>query len=420
MPRTTTLIIGAGQAGLAMSRCLTALGIAHLVVERGRVGERWRSHSWDTLRLLTPNWMTRLPGFRYDGPDPDGFMSIPELIALLERYAASVRAPVLDETMVERVERRGGRFQVTTSRGVWSAESVVIATGYSDVPAVPASSARLAPAVAQIVPGDYRRPEHLPHGGVLVVGASSTGVQLADEIQRSGRPVTLAVGRHTRLPRSYRGRDILWWLDRLGVLSQPAQAVHSLEVSRHQPSLQLVGRADHSSLDVGLLQAAGVRLTGRLIGVDGTRVGVAGDLIATMASADIKMAEVLTRIDAFIAKSGTDAAESEPFRPTWPLAMRARSGVLDLKADGINTVIWATGYRRAYPWLHAPVLDARGEIVHDEGVTPVPGLYVLGLNFQRRRNSSFIDGVGADAWSLARHIAQSVVLAHGPSQARVA
>jgi len=406
VPHTTTVIIGAGQAGLAMSRCLSDLGIEHIVLERGKLAERWRSHSWDSLRLLTPNWMTRLPGFQYDGPDPDGFMSAPELIGFFERYAAESRAPVLTDTTVRSVERSDDGFRVVTDRDVWSAGSVVVATGYCDRPAVPAASRRLPPSIVQIVPTDYRRPEDLPAGGVLVVGASSTGAQLADEVQRSGRQVTLAVGRHTRLPRCYRGHDILWWLDRLGVLSQHADAVPAIDVSRSQPSLQLVGNTDCWSVDLATLRDDGVRLVGRVVDFDGHRASVADDLVATTAAADIKMAQTLRRIDEFISRTGIAATAPEPFQPTWPLAADA-SDVIDLKAERINTVIWATGYRRAYPWLHVPVLDPRGEIKHVGGTTPASGLYVLGLNFQRRRNSSFIDGVGDDAWVIAHQIAGS-------------
>jgi putative flavoprotein involved in K+ transport len=218
----------------------------------------------------------------------------------------------------------------------------------------------------------------------------------------------LAVGRHTRLPRRYRGHDILWWLDRLGMLAQEASAVHDLRVSRAQPSLQLVGRPDHSSLDLARLRIDGVRLTGRVVDIDDTRVQLADDLIATTAAADIKLATVLLRIDDFIRRTGCNAEAAEPFVPTWSMAHDAPAAV-DLATERITTVIWATGYRRTYPWLHVPVLDDRGEIRHDGGVTPYPGLYVLGLNFQRRRNSSFIDGVGRDAHELAQHIAGSLL-----------
>jgi putative flavoprotein involved in K+ transport len=405
--RTSTIIIGAGQAGLAMSRCLSELGIEHVVFERGKVAQRWRSHSWDSLHLLTPNWMTRLPGFQYDGDDPDGFMSVPDLIGLLDRYAVSSRAPIVSDTSVMRLVQTDDRFRVITDRGAWSADSVVIATGYCDLPAVPAASLGLSTSITQLAPANYRRPAQLPPGGVLIVGASATGVQLADEIQQSGRQVTLAVGRHLRLPRHYRGRDILWWLDRLGVLEKPAEAVHSIEVSRNQPSLQLVGRPDHSSLDVGTLRERGVRLVGRVRGISGNDVSLADDLIASTAAADIKMAEILTRIDRHIDSTGLPAEDPEPFRSTWPRTDGTPER-LDLKSEGIQTVIWATGCRRAYPWLQIPVLDRHGEIVHNGGFTPAFGLYVLGMNFQRRRNSSFIDGVGGDAWKIAEQISTSI------------
>jgi len=401
--RTEAVIVGGGQAGLAMSRCLSDLGVAHVVLERGAVAQRWRSESWDSLRLLTPNWMTRLPGFRYTGPDPDGFMSVPELIALFEHYAAVSNAPLVTAT-VRSIDRERGRFRVATDRGAWLASAVVIATGYCNQPYVPAAARHLSPSVAQLVPSAYKRPSDLRPGGVLVVGASATGVQLAEEIQRSGRQVTVAVGRHTRLPRRYRGRDILWWLDRVGVLAQPIDTVYSAEVSRRQPSLQLVGRADRESLDLGALHRCGVRLTGRVRGVHDNHIHLDDDLMATAAAADIKMAELLMRVDDFIARSGSGAEPRPPFQPTWPLALPAQPRELDLRREGIHTVIWATGYRRAYPFLHVPVLDARGEIVHTGGVTAADGLYVLGLNFQRRRNSSFIDGVGDDARFIAEHL----------------
>lgn len=407
MKRTTTLVIGGGQAGLAMSHCLSARGIDHVVLERGAVAQRWRSDGWDSLRLLTPNWMTRLPGFRYGGPDPDGFMSAREVVALLEQYSHVSSAPVITDTLVSHVERRDDGFRVVSNQDEWRARSVVIATGYCDTPSVPAIAGRLPARIAQIAPRDYRHPGQLPDGGVLVVGASSTGVQLADEIQRSGRQVTLAVGRHIRLPRNYRGHDILWWLDRLGVLGQEVSSVHDIDTSRNQPSLQLVGRPDHASIDLGTLHARGVRLTGHLQAIDGERVRLADDLVATAAAADVKLVDVLSRVDAFIARTGIPAPAREPFTPTWPLADGAPES-LDLDREGIASVVWATGYRRRYPWLRVPVLDNRGEIRHHEGITPEPGLYVLGLSFQRRRNSAFIDGVGHDAAFLARQIERSL------------
>jgi putative flavoprotein involved in K+ transport len=390
-----------------MSHCLSARGIEHVVLERGQVADRWRRHGWDSLRLLTPNWMTRLPGFHYGGHDPEGFMPTRDLVALLEQYASSSRVPVETRTTVRRVEPSTNGFRVATDQGQWRAQAVVIATGYCDRPAIPRTSSKVAPWIQQSAPETYRNPEQLPREGVLIVGASATGVQLAEEIQRSGRQVTLAVGRHTRLPRRYRGKDILWWLDRLGILTQDASSVHDVAISRAQPSLQLVGRPDHATVDLMYLHEHGVRLVGRVLDMKATRVELADDLIATAAAADVKLATMRTRIDEYARRAGVDADAAEPFVPTWSITRDAVSR-LDLRAERIGTIIWATGYRRMYDWLRVPAFDKRGEIVHRAGVTAYPRLYVLGLNFQRRRNSSFLDGVGQDAEYLAEHITTAV------------
>jgi putative flavoprotein involved in K+ transport len=406
MKRTHTIVIGAGQAGLAMSRCLLDRGVEHVVLERGRVAERWRSERWDSLRLLTPNWQSRLPGYRYSGADPDGYMTVSEVVQYLAGYARSFAAPVEQKTTVLSVEPAARGYRVATDRGAWEAANVVIATGYCDVPDVPALAASLPADVVQVVPTRYRSPDELPEGRVLVVGASATGVQLADEIHASGRPVTLAVGRHTRLPRVYRGRDILWWLDAMGVFGETAEQVFDLEISRRQSSLQLVGRPDHATLDLPLLERRGVRLVGRALGASGARLSLADDLVAHTAAADVRLARLLARIDDFVASAdlGPAVGPAEPFEPfVWPAPAPVE---IDLRADGIRTVVWATGFRRLYPWLRVPVLDQRGELRHQGGITPAPGLYVLGLYFQRRRSSSFIDGVGDDARVLADRIVE--------------
>ena len=404
MRRTETVVIGGGQAGLAMSRCLVDAGVDHVVLERGRVAERWRSERWDSLRLLTPNWQSRLPGFRYDGPDPDGYMTMPEVVDFLDRYARSFRAPVEDGTNVLAVETSAGGYRVTTDRGEWESPTVVIATGHCETPLVPQLARELADDLVQVVPGDYRNPGQLPEGGVLVVGASAAGVQLAHEIHAAGRPVTLSIGRHTRLPRVYRGRDILWWLDAMGVLDESTQDVADLAASRRQPSLQLVGTPERATLDLPTLEARGVRLVGRALGAEDSRVSFADDLLAQTVAADARLALLLQRIDIFAALTGISAEvePAEPFHPfRWP---REAPTALDLREEGIRTVVWATGYRRRYPWLKVPVLDARGEIRHEGGVTPAPGLYVMGLYFLRRRKSTFIDGVGRDALDLSAHL----------------
>ena len=404
MRRTDTLIIGGGQAGLAMSRCLSDRSIEHVVLERGRVAERWRTERWDSLRLLTPNWQSRLPGWGYRGPDPDGFMTMPEVVDYLTGYAESFQAPVEQGTTVLAVDAEECGYRVTTDRGVWFSSNVVIATGYCDIPQIPQLSGRLSGSILQLVPTRYRNAEELPRGGVLVVGASASGIQLAEEIHASGRPVTVAVGRHTRLPRMYRGRDILWWLDLMGVFDETADDIYDIGISRGQPSLQLVGRPDHRTLDLPMLQEQGVRLAGRVVGAEGYTVRFEDDLVAHTAAADAKLALLRRRIDKFILQAGLHGRveEAEPFVPfCWP---EPPPNAIDLRAEGISTVLWATGFRRRYPWLKVPVLDSQGEILHRGGITPAPGLYVLGLQFLRRRKSAFIDGVGDDAVELAEHI----------------
>jgi putative flavoprotein involved in K+ transport len=399
-----TVVIGAGQAGLAASRCLTDHGIEHIVLERGRIAERWRSQRWDSLRLLTPNWMSRLPGWSYSGPDPHGFMTSREVVGYFRAYAAASAAPVHAGSDVVRLTAGGDHFDIVTTDEHWRATNVIIATGWCDQPAVPRQAKKLHHRITQVTSADYRNPGSLPSGGVLVVGASSTGVQLADELARAGRQVVIAVGNHTRLPRSYRGMDIFWWLHSTGSLERTIDEVPDPVAARHEPSIQLVGRPDHANLDLTTLQAAGVELAGRLMGADGHRVEFADDLSKTAGIAETRMRRVLSEIDVHIQQTGltSEVLEAEPL--STPDVHRAPQA-LDLKRRGITSVVWATGFRRAYSWLQVPVLDAQGEIAQHRGVTPVPGLYVLGQRFQHHRSSNFIDGVGRDAAFVADHLA---------------
>lgn len=402
MWRTDAIVIGAGQAGLAMSHALGELGVEHVVLERGDVAGRWRGH-WDSLRLLTPNWQTRLPGFAYRGGEPDGYMRATELADHLQAYARSFVAPVRTHTRVLSLEQGIFGYRVLTDQGSFEAQAVVIATGFCDVPLRPALGAGLASRVLQLTSAGYRNPGQLPRGGVLVVGASATGVQWAREIQTSGRRVTLAVGRHTRVPRRYRGRDMLWWLDRMGVLDERIEQVASAARAREQPSFQLLGDVAGGSVDLGALQTQGVRLLGRLAAVRGERALFADDLAVTSAASDAKLQRLLDRVDAFAISTGEGRGEASPARPQ-PLLLNKPATRLNLRGEGIESVLWATGFARDYNWLKLPVLDARGELRHQGGVLEVPGLYAMGLRFMRRRKSSFIDGVGDDARELAAHL----------------
>jgi putative flavoprotein involved in K+ transport len=405
MPYVDTVIVGGSQSGLAMSRALTDRGVEHVVLERGRIGARWRAQSWDSLRLLTPRWLSRVGGWTDGAGDPDAFMHWTELVEYLESYARSFSAPVLEGTSVESARRDGHRFVVETSGQTWRADRLVVATGQSQTAHVPDFARHLDRRIRQIAPSDYRRPSELAPGGVLVVGSSATGVQLAAELRRAGRDVVLAVGRHTRLPRRYRGRDVLEWLHDMGALGERADDVRDLDASRSQPSLQLVGSGpgEPEDVDLGVLQRLGVHLTGRVVGAHGTRVLTADDLTENIAAAEFKYAMIRRRIDRRIDREGFSRFVHEP-EPFGPVPMPEAPAFLNLRRLGIRNVIWATGFRRSWPWLHMPAFDASGEIRQDGGISDIPGLYTLGLNFQRRRSSSFLLGVADDALELARHM----------------
>lgn len=400
MKHTHTLIIGGGQAGLAMSRCLTEYQIDHVILERGRVAERWRSERWDSLRLLTPNWQSRLPYFNYHGDKPDDFMTMPEFIRYLERYAESFEAPVQTGTTVQVLERlTDHRFRISTNNGDWSACNVVVATGFCDKPRVPAFSSAIPDHVVQVVPTDYRNPSQVPRTGVLVVGASATGLQIADELVEAGRRVTLAVGTHVRWPRRYRGRDILYWMDAMGVFNAPANPAEE----RKTPPPQLIGTPENRDLDLSVLQKKGVRLVGRATSARGNRLYFGDDLKLKVEAADKQMRELLRKIDGFIESSGMPAPNPEP-GPIATVKVSNGPKEIDLQSENIGTIVWATGYERRYPWLKVPVLDDRGEIDHQGGITREPGLYVIGMRFQRTKGSNLIDYVGRDAAVLSKHI----------------
>ena len=392
MSTVTAVVVGAGHCGLAMSRHLAARSIDHVVLERGEVANSWRTQRWDSLRLLTPNWMTRLPGRIYQGDDPNGYLSAPQVAEFVAGYAAASAAPVVTRTTVTAVRPGGQGFEVETDRGRWHARSVVLAAGTTRS-VVPPVARRLPDGIVSVPAIEYRNPDQLPNGGALVVGASASGVQIAEEVQSSGRPVTLAVGEHVRVPRQYRGRDILWWMDAVGILDERWDEMDDLVRARHLPSLQLVGAA--RTLDLNALQAAGVRLVGRFAGVRDGVAQFSGSLTNVCALADLKLGRLLDTIDARAGGRG------ERLEPT---AVRRTPLGIDLRSGEIRSVVWATGVRPDFSWLDIPVFDHRGRLLHDGGVTRWPGLYVLGLPMLRRRRSTYIDGARVDADDLAAHL----------------
>jgi putative flavoprotein involved in K+ transport len=401
----TTVVIGAGHAGLATSRCLTERSIDHVVLERGEVANSWRRERWDSLRLLTPNWQSRLPGYRYEGPDPDGFMTVAEVIAFVSRFAAVSDAPVRAHITVTSVRRTDEGYTVVTDSGELRCRTLVLASGACNVPHVPAVRDAVPAPIECVTPFDYRSPSRLPEGGVLVVGASSTGVQLADELHRSGRPVTLSVGEHVRLPRTYRGRDVLWWMDVSGVWNQRYNEIDDLTRARKLPSPQLVGTPERTTLDLNVLSAAGVEIVGRLSMVRDGRALFSGGLRNQFALADLKMERLLDTFDAWASSQPRDADVGPPerFEPTRVPASSRLS--LDLRSGEIRSIVWATGFRPDYSWLHVPVVDRKGHLQHDGGVVDAPGLYAIGLPVLRRRKSTFLCGAEDDARDVVDHLA---------------
>jgi putative flavoprotein involved in K+ transport len=404
----TTVIIGAGQSGLAMSKHLTDRSIDHVLIERGEVGNSWSKERWDSLRLLTPNWQSRLPGYAYRGADPDGYMGTSEVVQFLQTYADRVAAPVESATNVTSVQPAASGYVVATDRGDWRCEKLVLANGACNVAVVPSLAEGLPSAIEGMTPMQYSNPASLSDAGVMVVGASATGVQLAKEIQASGRQVTLSVGEHVRVPRLYRGRDIKWWMDATGVMDQRYTEVDDINRARRVPSLQLVGTPERATLDLNTLRKDGVEIVGRLVGLRDGQAQFSGSLANHCALADLKANRLLDTIDAWVSLHGMDGECDAPHRLE-PTELGSDPGLsMDLVDRGIRTVIWATGYRPDYSWLQVSVLDRKGRIRHDGGVADAPGMYVMGLPFMRRRKSSFIDGAGDDAHDLAEHLSASL------------
>jgi putative flavoprotein involved in K+ transport len=377
-----------------------------VVLERGEVANSWRRERWDSLRLLTPNWQSRLPGYRYEGADPDGFMTMSEVIAFVSRFAVVADAPVRTHTTVTSVRRTHEAYHVATDNGDFRCRSLVLASGACNLASVPALRQAIPTSVECVTALDYRNPDQLPQGGVLIVGASATGVQLADEIHRSGRQVTLSVGEHVRLPRTYRDRDVLWWMDASGIWNQRYDEIDDLTRARKLPSPQLVGTPARTTLDLNVLCAAGVEIVGRLTAMRGGRALFSGGLRNQFALADLKMDRLLDTFDDWARSHTRDAnvGPTERFEPTRvPASLRLD---LDLRSGEIRSIIWATGFRPDYSWLDVPVVDRKGHLRHEGGVVDAPGLYAIGLPVLRRRKSTFIHGAEDDARDLVDHLAR--------------
>ncbi|WP_173510106.1 flavin-containing monooxygenase [Sinorhizobium psoraleae] len=403
------VVIGAGWAGLGVSYWLARRGLRHSVLERGRIGETWRTQRWDSFRMNTPNVQTVMPGDRYDGPDPFGALTRDQFVALLEDFARRNALPIEPDTAVTELSRahenhENGAYRLTTSRGTLLARNVIVASGSLNCPVRPVWAAQLPPALRQVDASGYRSAADLPAGAVLVVGSGQSGAQIAEELAEAGRTVFLATSRVGRLPRRYRGRDIMLWLLECGFLDVRREEV--IRLAGRIPPRGVVGPVHTISLQA--LSAQGVVLLGRLTGVeDGGRLSFADDLEANVRFADEASENIKRHIDEYISRAGIDAPVAEP-DPAETVAIRRPNpaiGSLDLSRSGVTSVVWCTGFKGDFSWVRLQgALDAAGRPVHEDGVAALPGLYFAGLDFASTRKSGIILSIVEEAPRLVEHI----------------
>ncbi len=409
------VIIGGGQAGLSLSHCLKARGIDHLIFEKDRLAEAWRSKRWDTFCLVTPNWQCQLPGYSYAGNDPDGFMKKEEIVQYIESYAKSFEPPLREGVAVSRMRRdgSGGGFEVNTSGGDFTADQVVVATGGYHIATIPRIAERFPASVRQLHSSDYKNPESLQPGAVLVVGSGQSGCQIAEDLHLAGRQVHLCVGGAPRTARRYRGKDVVAWLHQMGYYDKPVHEHPLKERVRAKANHYVTGRDGGRDIDLRKFAIEGMQLHGRLKEVNGPLLEFGDDLKANLDQADAVSESIKTTIDKFIDASRIEAPVEERYRPLWEPENRQLA--LDYAAAGITTVIWSMGFRSDYSWMEVPVFDGKGYPSHQRGVTNVPGVYFLGLPWQYTWGSGRFSGVARDAQFLAECIEARRGLSHKDS-----
>ena len=410
------IVVGAGQGGLSTSYCLTEHGVDHVVLERGEVGDSWTRRRWDSFCLVTPNWSIRLPGAEYDGPDPDGFLPREDFVAYMERWTEAFGCPLRTGVTVARIgPAEDDAFSVETDAGPLRAPVVVVATGTMQVPRRPPFAERLSKRILQLDAEKYRTAAALPEGAVLVVGSGQTGCQVVDDLRLSGRQVLLSVGEAGRLPRRYRGQDCVAWQRDIGLLDRTPDMLDS-PAHRIRSDPHLTGRGGGRTISLHHFHRDGVRLLGMVAAVDGETVSFMDDLRRNMSDADAFAMQFYADVDAFIVKNRIDAPpptdkelSGGPPADDWSVPSTAS---IDLEAEGVSSVVWATGFSFDFGWIDYPVLDDMGYPVTDRGATTVPGLYFMGLNWMVRRKSGILYGVGDDARHVADHIVGYLATGH--------
>ena len=395
-------IIGGGQAGLATSWFLKDAGVDHVVLEAGRVAETWRTRRWDSFCLVTPNWSVQLPGAKYAGPDPDGYMSLAKLIDYLQAWADSFDAPVEESCQATSLEVDNGGFLVSMPSGKLKARTVVVATGAFQRANRPNGAESMPQGVTQIFAEEYSNPETLPPGAVLIIGSGQTGCQLAEELHDAGRKVFLACGRCQWTPRRIGDRDFMWWAIQTGFLDRTADKLPS-PAARLFGNWQATGHGGGRDLHYRTLHAHGVELMGRFVGADHGHIHFADDLAASVDFGDARLADLIKGSHAYCVANGLTPPPVE-LPPALRIKTRAQ---LDVTKDGVGAVIWTSGYRPDYGWVKLPVFDEMGFPVQTDGRTNVPGLYFMGVHFLRKAKSSILYGAGEDAEIVARHIVEA-------------
>lgn len=399
----SVIIIGGGQAGLSMSHCLKQRGIDHLVFEKHKVAHSWRSKRWDSFCLVTPNWQCTLPGFKYSGQDPNGFMQRDEIVDYIESYVQAFQPPIKEGVEVFRVSQlETAGFHVSTSIGEFTAEQVVVATGGYHTPRIPSMAERLPDAITQIHSSEYKNSESLPEGAVVVVGTGQSGCQIAEDLHLAGRQVHLCVGSAPRSPRMYRGKDVVDWLDMMGYYDIPIDQHPQKEKVRHKTNHYVTGRGGGREIDLRHFALEGMKLYGRLTGIQGDRLTFQPNLKQNLDRADGVAESIKKTIDTFIEKNSLDAPAETPYQPVWEPQEEPQE--MNYAAAQISTVIWSIGYNSDFRWVEVPVFDGTGYPGHRRGVTSVAGFYFLGLPWLYTWGSGRFSGIARDADYLASHI----------------